>query len=167
MPVRGLVGSDSLRVRSDFKVLRNPYGNDDIVVVPAIVPDVAVFHAFRADRSGNVLADRNQDNWLLAQSARTVVVTVEELVADGGLVTGSFDPVVSAIHITAIVHAPGGAHPTACPGYYDSDPAHLREYLSSARDDTSFATYLDRYVRLDELCYQRLAGFSGEKEAKR
>jgi glutaconate CoA-transferase subunit A len=166
MPVRGIVGSDYLRVRPDFKILTNPYGSDEIVVVPAIVPDVAVFHAFRADRTGNILADRNQDNWLLAQAARIVIVTVEELVDDGNLVTGSFDPVISAIHITAIVHATGGAHPTGCPGYYHSSQTHLREYLASARDDASFAAYLDRYVRVDETHYQRLVNSVAEEEAQ-
>ncbi len=80
MPARGLIGTDYLKVRPDFRVLRNPYGDDDVVVVPAIVPEIAVFHAFRANRNGGVAVWADQDNWLLAQAARRVIVTVEEIV---------------------------------------------------------------------------------------
>src|SRR3989304_2830275 len=117
MPTRGVIGTDYLKVRPDFKVLRNPYGDDDLVVVPAVNPAIAIFHAFRADREGNVIADRNQNNWLLAQAAEQVIVTVEEIVQPGDLIRESFDSVVSSIHINAIVHTPAGAHPTLCRGY--------------------------------------------------
>ncbi len=146
MPVRGVIGTDYMRVRPDFKVMRNPYGDDDLVVVPAISPDVAVLHAFRADRDGNVLAFRDQDNWLLAQSAKRVVVTVEELVDSGQLLRDSLDAVISWIHVTAVVHVPWGAHPTSCPGYYGRDVGHIRRYMEQAHSDESFREYLEECV---------------------
>src|SRR6201991_2955269 len=55
MPLRGLIGSDLLAHRPDWKTVDNPFGNDDpIVLLPAIAPDVALFHAPMADRHGNV-----------------------------------------------------------------------------------------------------------------
>src|SRR5262245_36809487 len=58
-PLRGLIGSDILNVRPDWKVIDNPFGNDDpIVLLPAIKPDVALFHAPMADRNGNVWIGR-------------------------------------------------------------------------------------------------------------
>src|SRR5204863_6373910 len=46
MPLRGLIGSDLIAQRTDWKVLDNPFGkNDPIVLLPAIRPDVALFHA--------------------------------------------------------------------------------------------------------------------------
>ena len=48
MPLRGLIGSDVLKYRDDWKVIDSPFGNSDpIVLLPAIKPDVAL-HA-RAD----------------------------------------------------------------------------------------------------------------------
>src|SRR5207344_3070100 len=46
MPLRGLIGSDVLKFRDDWKVIVSPFGNDDrIVLLPAIKPDVALIHA--------------------------------------------------------------------------------------------------------------------------
>ena len=51
MPLRGLIGSDVLKYRDDWKVIDNPFGNaDPIVLLPAIKPDVALLHAPMADR---------------------------------------------------------------------------------------------------------------------
>src|SRR5690606_11800809 len=58
MPVRGVLGSDLLRYRQrigDWKPAPNPFReNDEILMVKAIRPDVALFHAPMADRHGNV-----------------------------------------------------------------------------------------------------------------
>src|SRR6266702_5558649 len=55
MPLRGLIGSDVLKYRDDWKVIDSPFGNDDpIVLLPAIKPDVALIHAPMADPHGNV-----------------------------------------------------------------------------------------------------------------
>lgn len=158
MPTRGIIGTDYLKVRPDFRVMSNPYGVDDLVVVPAINPRVAVFHAFRADREGNVIADRNQNNWLLAQAAETVIVTVEEVVETGDLVRETFDSVITSIHVDAVVHAPHGAHPTSCRGYYGADGAHVKEYLRYARAEDSFREYLEEYVYCGEERYREQVG---------
>jgi glutaconate CoA-transferase subunit A len=147
VPVRGLLGTDYMKVRPDFKEIANPYDpSEPIALVPAIAPDVAVFHGFQGDRLGNVVASAAADAKLIAQAARRTIATVEELV-DGDLaampVKGALVP---AIHVTAVVHAPRGAHPTSCQGRYPVDRAHLLEYVEAARSDAAFKAYLDRYV---------------------
>ena len=85
MPVRGILGSDLLAQRRDWKVIDNPFApGDRIVAVRAIKPDVAFFHALCADRRGNVLVARSRDLLTMAQASRAAFVTVEELV-DGDL----------------------------------------------------------------------------------
>src|SRR4029077_14334988 len=55
MPLRGLLGTDVLKNQPEWKVLANPFRNHDpIVLLPAIKPDVALFHAPMADLEGNV-----------------------------------------------------------------------------------------------------------------
>src|SRR6478735_10923318 len=62
MPLRGLIGSDVLKYRGDWKVIDNPFGNSDpIVLLPAIKPDVALIHAPMADRFGNVWIGRQRE----------------------------------------------------------------------------------------------------------
>ena len=59
MPIRGIIGSDLMKASSDWKIIDNPFApGDPIVVVPAIRPDVALFHAPEADRFGNVRIGR-------------------------------------------------------------------------------------------------------------
>src|SRR5258706_6481267 len=54
MPLRGMIGTDVLRHRTDWKFIDNPFSaGDPIVGLPPIRPDVALFHARSADREGN------------------------------------------------------------------------------------------------------------------
>ena len=147
VPVRGLLGTDYMKVRPDFKEIANPYDpREPIAIVPAIAPDVAVFHGWQGDRFGNVVASAAADAKLIAQASRRVIATVEELV-DGNLaeqpVHGALVP---GIHVAAVVQAPRGAHPTSCHGRYPIDREHLLEYIEAARSDATFKGYLDRYV---------------------
>ena len=125
MPVPGHVGSDYTTLRRDFKVIADPYSGNDVLLVPAIVPDVALLHAIQADTEGNLLLDEKEDDALLAQASRVVVASVEEIVAPEILRRAPYGFHLSEVHVTALVAAPGGAHPTACHGRYGIDEAHI------------------------------------------
>ena len=93
MPLRGLIGTDVLKNRPDWKVIDNPFGNDDpIVLLPAIKPDVALFHAPMADRDGNVWIGRQRELVTMAHAAERTIVTVEKM-HDGNLLD---DPTLAA-----------------------------------------------------------------------
>src|SRR3974390_1281305 len=80
MPLRGLIGSDILKYRNDWKVIDSPFGNDDpIVLLPAIRPDVALFHAQMADRFGNIWIGRQRELATMAHAAAKTAVTIERL----------------------------------------------------------------------------------------
>jgi glutaconate CoA-transferase, subunit A len=147
VPVRGLLGTDYMKIRPDFLEIANPYDPAEaIALVPAIAPDVAVFHGFQGDRYGNVIASSAHDAKLIVQASRRAVATVEDVV-DGNLAEEPHTGVlVPGIHVDAVVHAPRGAHPTSCRGYYDVDAGHIWEYVEAARTDGTFQNYLDRYV---------------------
>ena len=53
----GHVGSDYEKLRPEFKVIADPYSGKDVLLVPAIVPDVSLIHALQADAEGNLLVD--------------------------------------------------------------------------------------------------------------
>lgn len=147
VPVRGLLCTDYMKVRPDFRVLVNPYDPlENIALVPAIAPDVAVFHGIRGDRHGNVITSGVLDAKLIAQASRRAVATVEEI-SEGDLTREPHTGVlVPGIHVSAVVHAPRGAHPTAFEGRYPMDAEHVREYIKAAESDAAFAAWLERYV---------------------
>jgi glutaconate CoA-transferase subunit A len=148
MPLRGLIGSDVLAHRPDWRIVDNPFGNDDpIVLLPALKPDVALFHAPMADREGNVWIGRDRELATLAHAAARTVVTVEKL-HDGNFFN---DPVLAAgalggLYVDAVALAPNGAWPLELADHYPVDAAHLAEYAQLAATPEGFATYLDRHV---------------------
>jgi len=148
MPLRGLVGSDVLAHRPDWKIVDNPFGNaDPIVLLPALKPDVALFHAPMADRTGNVFIGTQRELVTMAHAAQKTVVTVEKIY-DGDLLR---DPVLAAgtlpgFYVEAVAVEPRGAWPLPLPGHYAVDAAHVAEYARLAATPEGFADYLQRYV---------------------
>jgi glutaconate CoA-transferase subunit A len=85
MPLRGLIGSDVLKHRDDWKVIDSPFANDDpIVLLPAIKPDVALIHTPMADCFGNVWIGRQRELVTMAHAAHKTIATVEKI-HDGNL----------------------------------------------------------------------------------
>jgi glutaconate CoA-transferase, subunit A len=148
MPLRGLIGSDVLAHRPDWKVSDNPFGNDDpIVLLPALKPDVVLFHAPMADRNGNVFVGIQRELFTMAHAAHKTVVTVEKI-HDGDLLR---DPLLTAgtlpgFYVEAVAVEPRGAWPLPLPDHYGIDAAHMAEYAELAATPEGFAQYLDRYV---------------------
>ena len=148
MPLRGLIGSGLLSQRLDWKVIENPFGMDDpIVLLPAMRPDVVLFHAPMADREGNVWIGRDRELAVMAHASAKTVVTVERI-HDVNLFD---DPILAAgtlggFYIEAVAVAPKGAWPLALADHYPADSAHLAEYARMAATAQGFAAYLDRYV---------------------
>jgi glutaconate CoA-transferase subunit A len=148
IPLRGLLGTDILANRPDWKVVDNPFApGDPVVVLPAIRPDVALFHAPRADRFGNVFVGRSRDLLNIAQASRATVVTVEEVVDDDLL----DDPeragaVIPALYVDRIAVAPRGAWPLALPGRYPADDAALGRYAQAARTREGFGAWLASWL---------------------
>jgi glutaconate CoA-transferase, subunit A len=148
MPLRGIIGSDVLAQRPDWRVIDNPFGQDDpIVLLPALHPDVALIHAPMADRAGNVWIGRQRELATMAHASAKTVATVEKMV-DGDLLD---DPVLAAgtlpgFYVDTIAVAANGCWPLGLPDYYAADLTHLAEYARLAATADGFARYLDQYV---------------------
>ena len=148
MPLRGVLGSDLVAKRPDWKVLENPFGNEDpILLLPAIHPDVALFHARWADEAGNVWVGRRRELATAAHAAKTVLVTYEELHKGDMLEDELLAPgVISSIYVSAVAHAPRGAWPLGMPGLYGADDLHVSQYAKAAKTREGFQHYLDEWV---------------------
>ncbi len=149
MPLRGIIGSDILGHRPDWKVIDNPFDDtaDPIVLLPALSPDIAVFHAAMADANGNVWVGRRRELATIAHASKRVLATVEritqtDLLTDERLAPGT----ISATYIEAVAVAERGAWPLALLDEYPADAAHLAEYARLARSEEGFRAYLARHV---------------------
>lgn len=144
--LRGLIGSDIERFRDDFKIIDNPFATGDpVVVLKAINPDVAMFHARCADRDGNVWIGRHRDLMYAAHAASTVLVTVDEIqdrdfFDDEQMAAG----LIPSFHIDAIAEVPDGAYPMRADGTADLDA--VRGYMRAARSDEGFRDWLAAHV---------------------
>jgi glutaconate CoA-transferase subunit A len=148
-PLRGLIGSDVLRFRPDWKTVQNPVSAEDdpVVVLPAIRPDAALFHAPLADRHGNVWVGNRRECVIMAHAAKAALATVEEiadinLAADERYAAGT----IANLYVESIALAPGGALPVGLGGRYPRDDDDLRAYAEAARDPDAFRAWLDAHV---------------------
>ena len=148
LPVKGMLGSDLMRVNSeDLREFTCPFTGERLVAVRAVVPDVAILHAQRADRYGNVqLRGARFEDVMMAQAARTTIVSVEEIVSDDAIKQDAERTSIPHLFVDAVVHLPRGAHPASCQMFYGSDRAHVMAYAEASRTPESFQTYLKKYV---------------------
>ena len=143
--------------------MTDPYSGNDYVIVPPIVPDVSVIHAFKGDRFGSVIVDSTRNDRLLAMAGKKTIAVVEALVEPDDLLPGHHGVFVSKLHVDAVVVAPKGAHPTACMGHYKMDTDHLAEYVEAAKKKETFQVYLDKYILAPDTHEDYLALLAKEK----
>jgi len=146
--VRGLVGSDILKHRPDLRVVENPFNpGEEVVIAEPIRPDVAVFHALKADSWGNALTPGLRDDLMMARAAKRVIVTAEEVVERQLTPQDAGDETfLPAIDVDGIVRLPFGAHPCSCGTRYSIEDAHLKEYLEASKEEGAFRSYLEKHV---------------------
>jgi glutaconate CoA-transferase, subunit A len=144
IPLRGVIGSDLVKHRPDWKVIQNPLAEeeDPILVIPAIRPDIALFHARAADRNGNVWVGVRRELMLMAHAARRTLVSVERIedrdfLADDAMAAGT----IPALYVEAIAHAPRGAWPVGLAKEYPADDAALSSYARASRSREEFADW--------------------------
>ena len=149
MPLRGLIGSDILANRPDWRLVDNPFadGGDPIVLLPAKSPDIAAIHGVMADAEGNVWVGRRRELATLAHASKRVLATVERLVPGNMLEDERLAPgCINATYIDSIAVAHHGAWPVALLDEYGFDAAHVAEYARLAKTAEGFAEYLARHV---------------------
>jgi len=143
---RGYKGVDLPKVNPAIRSVTCPYTGEVLATVPAIRPDVAIIHAQRADRDGNVMIEGIvgvQKEAALA--AKRAIVTVEEVVEDFGPRSPNA-AILPAWTITAIALVPGGAFPSYAHGYYKRANAFYKEWDVIARDRGTFRKWMDENV---------------------
>lgn len=163
LPVRLMMGTDlvdkwgiSKEVRKTidklpddkFVYVENPFNpGEKVVAVPVPKIDVAIIHVQKASPDGtcSIIGDEFHDVDI-AIAAKHCIVTCEELVSNEEI---RLDPTKNSIPcfcVDAVVHAPYGAHPSQCYGYYDYDNAFFKMYDVVSKTQEDFNKFLDEWV---------------------
>jgi glutaconate CoA-transferase subunit A len=139
---RGYIGGGLPTVNPKIKFIECPFTGERLAAIPSHRPDVAVIHAQRADRKGNVMIEGVlgvQKEAVLASKRQ--VVTVEEIVDE--LPERSLNAVVLP-HWTVshVVEVPGGAFPSYAQGYYPRNNGFYKQWDEIARDRDTFHKWM-------------------------
>ena len=130
-PVAGVHGSDLAQLNG-WRKITDPYGSgEEVFVIPAIRPDVAVIHANEIDEQGNarVLGSPFWDH-PLTRAAKRVLVTAEKLVPSSALAAQPELTLVPGFMVEAAAIVPRGAWPGSMHPLYEIDYPAVEAYLN-------------------------------------
>ncbi len=143
--LRGYTGTDLPKHTANIATITCPFTGEQLAAVAALNPDVAVVHAQRADRAGNVqmwgITGVQQE---VVLAARRSLVTVEEIV--DVLPPTPNATVIPGWAVTAVAAAPGGAYPSYAQGYSDRDNGFYQRWDAISRDRDAFAAWMRENV---------------------
>ncbi len=143
--MRGYVGSDLPRFNDRIRTIACPFTGEQLAATPALRPDVAIIHAQKADRAGNVLM------WGIVGvlkeavlASKAAIVTVEEIVDELDAPPNAV--ILPSWVVTAVCEVPGGATPSYAQGYYRRDNAFYKAWDPIARDRDTFQDWMRHHV---------------------
>ena len=146
MPLKGIIGTDLSKVRSDIKQIEDPLGSGtQVMAVPKIDLDIAILHVPYADEYGN--GNIAGAVWMdadMAKTAKKTIIICEKLVETEDIRYLPGKAQLPMQTTTAVVKIPFGAHPTSCYPIYTFDPKHIQTYLK-----TDFNDYRKRYIETE------------------
>ena len=147
MPMNPTAAGDLERANPQYQRVVDPYSGDEVVVVPALNPDVAIVHVQRADKHGNsqiwgIIGEQKE----AAFAAERVIVTAEEIVDESILRSDPNRTLIPGFIVNAVCHVPYAAHPSYTQGYYDRDNAFYLQWDKISRSQESVQSYLDEWV---------------------
>lgn len=147
LPMNQTGATDLQTANPNIKQIRDPYGGADIVVVPALNPDVAIVHVQRADANGNahlwgIVGEQKE----AAFAAKKVILTAEEIVAESVIRSDPNRTIIPGIVVSAVCHVPFACHPSYAQGYYDRDNEFYLTWDKISASAEATKQYLDEWV---------------------
>ncbi len=147
LPARTALGSDLFKTNDNLKTVECPFTGDVMTAVAAIAPDVAIVHVQRADEFGNAHAWGNLGITREAcLASEQIILTSEEIVAPEVIASDPNRVITPGFRVSAVVHAPGGAHPSPVPGFYNRDHEAFLAYQRYSKTPGSFSEWQSRWV---------------------
>jgi glutaconate CoA-transferase subunit A len=157
MPTRTALGSDLYQTNPSLRKILCPFSGDAVTAVAAINPSVAIIHVQRCDQFGNAHAWGNLGVTREAcLASERIILTAEEIVSPDVIKSDPNRVVTPGFRVSAVAHAPFGAHPSPVPGYYNRDHQTFLDYQRDSATPQDFAKWLARYLD-DDLPQDRIA----------
>jgi len=147
LPMNQTGATDLESSNPQIKRIPDPYGGKDVVVVPALNPDVAIVHVQRADKNGNahlwgIIGEQKE----AAFAAKKVILTAEEIVDESVIRSDPNRTMIPAIVVDAVCHVPYACHPSYAQGYYDRDNEFYLAWDKISESVDTVKSYLDEWV---------------------
>jgi glutaconate CoA-transferase subunit A len=147
MPMMPTAAGDLERVNPNYRRVVDPYSGREVVVVPALNPDVAIVHVQRADAEGNaqiwgIVGEQKE----AAFAARRVIITAEEIVDEEIIRSDPNRTLIPGFIVDAVCHVPYCAHPSYTQGYYDRDNEFYLEWDQISQSREAVQRYLEEWV---------------------
>src|SRR5512139_964329 len=147
MPMNPTAAGDLEKANPNYRTVTDPYSGGDVVVVPALCPDVAIVHVQRCDADGNaqiwgIIGEQKE----AAFAASRVILTTEEIVDEAIIRSDPNRTLIPGFIVDAVCQVPYCAHPSYTQGYYNRDNNFYLKWdeISSNREATQ--AYLDEWV---------------------
>lgn len=152
LPNRTPLGTDLMTYNDGLVEITSPFTGQTYAAVRGVQPDFAILHAHTADVHGNVQLD--EANWydnsvdsFIGRAATHVIVSVEQIVSTDYVRSHPRQTYLPREYVTAVAHAPFGAHPCCCDARYGYDQNELRAYYEASKSAETFDAYLTDRVR--------------------
>ena len=147
LPMNQTGATDLEKSNPQIKRIPDPYGGKDVIVVPALNPDVAIVHVQRADKNGNaqlwgIIGEQKE----AAFAAKKVILTAEEIVEESVIRSDTNRTIIPGIVVSAVCHVPFASHPSYSQGYYDRDNEFYLAWDKISESKESVEAYLDEWV---------------------
>ena len=147
LPMNQTGATDLEKVNPNIKHIPDPYGGRDVIVVPALNPDVAIVHAQRADMNGNahlwgIIGEQKE----AAFAAKKVILTAEEIVDEAVIRSDPNRTMIPGIVVSAVCHVPFACHPSYAQGYYDRDNEFYMAWDKISESADEVKAWMDEWV---------------------
>src|SRR5262249_35348247 len=165
LPTFSMLGSDLLPA-TPAKTITCPFTGEQVCLVPALFPDVALLHVHRADCFGNAQIDgyphMDAD---IAAAASCVILSAEQIVETEQIRRQADRTTIPFFLVDAVVEAPHGAYPHECYGLYEADLDHIGAYARRVAGGGAEAVraYLAEYVYAPDTFDAYLARFGPDR----
>ena len=147
LPMKQTGAEDLGKVNPRIKRIPDPYGGKDVIVVPALNPDVAIVHVQRADKNGNahlwgIIGEQKE----AAFASKKVILTAEEIVDESVIRSDPNRTMIPGIVVSAVCHVPFASHPSYSQGYYDRDNEFYLSWDKISESKELTQKYLDEWI---------------------
>lgn len=147
LPMNQTGATDLEKSNPNIRRIPDPFGGKDVIVVPALNPDVAIVHVQRADENGNahlwgIIGEQKE----AAFAAKKVILTAEEIVDESVIRSDPNRTMIPGIVVSAVCHVPFACHPSYAQGYYDRDNEFYLSWDKVSESPELTKHYLDEWV---------------------